>query len=548
MKLLRYLMVAGVAATFASCGDLEVVNLNDPDRERAISTPNDVEALISGSFSSWWSSGHYNTVGITMSVMADAHTSSWGNFAMREMGSEPRVAYNNDPAANYAYVTRNTWRDSYRALSGIRDGLVSIEGGIELGENGADTHRAKAFAALVQGLALARLANTFDQAFVIDETTSLDDPNNLPQLQPYQDVHAAALAKFDQAIAMAGQGSFTIPSSWVGDGGAWSNTRFAQLAHGFKARAMISVARSPEERAAVDWNAVLNEVNQAHTEDFNTVYDDVNWAWDRLKVHGGGANDIWARMDLRMLGPADQSGGYQAWEGEPNPELRAPFLIDTDDARITEPGNPTSDGKLVRYIAAHFFRPERGIYHFSNYNDRRWRAVALNSYVGTNGVFPVAELDFIKAEALYRLGDLQGAADLVNKYRVTNGELPPVTTAGTSGARCTPRTKTGECGDLFEALKYDKRIEVYHYDYGVEFFDDRGWGDLVKNTAIHFPVPGSELDILLMEIYTFGGGGPGSAPRIWTDVMDPETIRWRADALKEYDEAIRAEFNPGLVN
>ena len=53
---------------------------------------------------------------------------------------------------------------------------------------------------------------------------------------------AAGIAKLDAAISMAGQGSFTIPSSWVGDDGTWTNTRLAQIAHGFKARAMVSVA------------------------------------------------------------------------------------------------------------------------------------------------------------------------------------------------------------------------------------------------------------------------------------------------------------------
>ena len=126
MKIFRLVAVATIAIAASACGDLDVVNLNDPDRERAISTPTDVEALISGSFSSWWSSGHYSTIGIAMSTMADSHSSSWGNFAMREMSSEPRVAWNNDPSASNSSQTRNTWRDAYAALSGVRDGLLGF--------------------------------------------------------------------------------------------------------------------------------------------------------------------------------------------------------------------------------------------------------------------------------------------------------------------------------------------------------------------------------------------------------------------------------------
>jgi hypothetical protein len=199
-------------------------------------------------------------------------------------------------------------------------------------------------------------------------------------------------------------------------------------------------------------------------------------------------------------------------------------------------------------VSSHYFRPERGTYHFSNYSDNRWYPVRLSNYVGTNGVFPVKELDLIKAEALYRTGDLAGAAAIVNIYREGTGGLPAVTTAGTSGARCTPRTISGACGDLWEALKYEKRMEVWHYGFGIAFFDDRGWGDLLSNTPVHFPVPGAELDLLLMDIYTFGGGGEGSAPRLWTDVMDAGTIRWRAEALEAYGDAMRTEMNPGVIN
>jgi hypothetical protein len=547
MKLFRFLAVAGIAVSAASCGDLEVVNLNDPDRERAISTPTDVEALIAGSFSSWWTAGHYSALGIPMSTMADAHSSSWGNFAMRELSSEPRIAYNNDPAASYAYVTRNTWRDSYRALSGVRDGLLAIEGGVDLGAGGANNHRAQTFGALVQALSLARLAKSFDQGFIIDENTSLDDPNALPQLQPASELYTAAIAKFDQAISMAGT-SFTIPSTWVGDGGDWSNTRLAQIAHGYKAKLMVEMPRSEAERAAVNWNNVLTEANAAHTVDFNVVHDDVNWAWDRLKVHGG-ANDGWARLDYQFVGPADQSGKWEEWRATAV-ENRQPFYIDTDDRRVTGgPGNDgaQTDGLYVRFLAGNPFRPERGTYHFSNYSDNRWYQVYVDNYVGTNGVFPVAELDFIKAEAMYRTGNQQGALDIINQYRTTNGQLPPATLAGDQSARCVPQSPTGQCGDLWEVLKYEKRMETWHYEYGTEFFDDRGWGDLVSNTPIHFPVPGSELDVLLLEIYTFGGGGEGSAPKVFTNLMDESTIGWKKGALDAYDDARMGELSPGVI-
>jgi len=50
------------------------------------------------------------------------------------------------------------------------------------------------------------------------------------------------------------------------------------------------------------------------------------------------------------------------------------------------------------------------------------------------------------------------------------------------------------------------------YNYmGSWFFDSRGWGDLVKDTPLHYPVPVPELDARLKGYYNLGGGGPSSA-------------------------------------
>ena len=56
MRIFRTLAVTGlVAVAGAACADLEVTNLNAPDRARALATANDVENLIAGSFQTFWS-------------------------------------------------------------------------------------------------------------------------------------------------------------------------------------------------------------------------------------------------------------------------------------------------------------------------------------------------------------------------------------------------------------------------------------------------------------------------------------------------------------
>jgi hypothetical protein len=236
-----------------------------------------------------------------------------------------------------------------------------------------------------------------------------------------------------------------------------------------------------------------------------------------------------------MLGPAGSTAEsnlrWRDWETA-QPTERLPFEIDTDDARLpTYPPTALDPGEELSCVGQPFsstcglyfeyrdpyrpFRPERGTYHFSGYADYRYHDY-LNTGIGPLVHINLAEMDLLKAEALIRLGRDAEALPLINRWREGKGGLPPVTASGAPDVdgRCTPRALAGECGDLFDALKHEKRMEVYLTGMGVAYYDDRGWGDLVTGTAVHFPIPGEELIKLLEEIYTFGGGGPGSAPDI----------------------------------
>jgi hypothetical protein len=45
------------------------------------------------------------------------------------------------------------------------------------------------------------------------------------------------------------------------------------------------------------------------------------------------------------------------------------------------------------------------------------------------------------------------------------------------------------------------------------FMDSRGWGDLIQDTPLEFPVPYQEMQTRQKPSYTLGGGGPSSARR-----------------------------------
>ena len=504
-------MWVAVAALTGACVDLDVTNFNDPDRERALSSASDVEALISGGFQAWWATAHYSYPAAAMSTAADAHSSSWGNWGMRDSGWEPRKSYNNDPAYSYNNLAETPWAESYQALAAVRDGLLTIEDGIRIqeGDGPDNTERLQIFAKFIQAMSLANLAVVFDQAFIVDE--NVEDIASL-EMQPYTAVWAAAEQKFNEVIQMAAGGAFVIPSNWVAFNGDWSGAYMAEVARAYKTRYTTQVPRTAEERGALNWSAILADASAGLSKDFAGYYEEGgNWAWHRSKLHTATYTG-WARIDYRTIGPSDASGKWEEWINAP-PDGKRPFNIDTDDSRITAPGDPQASGRYIRYMGNSPFPADRGIYHYSNYIDWRWYYIRQQNFVAEWPDMTQWELDFIAAEANYRLGNRDATMAHVNASRA-RGDLPAFTDANgvaPGGDRCVPQNPDGSCGDLWEALKYEKRIELFHYGFATEYFDDRGWGDLVQWTWQQVPVPGSELELLLMEVYTFGGPGGNSS-------------------------------------
>ncbi len=388
----------------------------------------------------------------------------------------------------------------------------------------------------MQGLAHGQLALTYDKAFQVDEDIADVSEIQFEDAKPYADLAAAAVGYLEEAIQLAESNSFTIPASWVGNSPTLTNsTELAQLAHSYAARILAGWPRTEAERATVNWAAVRDHTLSGIVADFNIIGDGyVKWYSDYKWCTG---QTGWARTDIRMVGPAASepvtNGLWQDWLAE-IPTARQPFQVDTDDARfptypaafpadctncwncVTETNRTATCGLYFEYRQPNLpFRPERGSYHFSGYGDYRHYDYVYDE-VGPIMMFNVAENELLKAEAYMNLGSTPQAIDIINDTREGNGQLPAVTAAGAPeiGGRCTPRTETGACGNLMDALKYEKRLEVYTTGMGQAFWDDRGWGDLVSNTPVHFPIPAQELLTLLQEIYTFGGGGPGSAPDV----------------------------------
>jgi len=138
--------------------------------------------------------------------------------------------------------------------------------------------------------------------------------------------------------------------------------------------------------------------------------------------------------------------------------------------------------------------------------------------VGNVVQFALAENNMLAAEGDIYAGNFAAARALIDASRALHG-LPTIGAAatlavpiagaawpnntgagGAGGAACIPQVPTPvtfttmSCGNILEAMKWEKRMETAYTAYATWYQDSRGWGDLVTGTALEWPVPVEEMD------------------------------------------------------
>jgi hypothetical protein len=282
------------------------------------------------------------------------------------------------------------------------------------------------------------------------------------------------------------------------------------------ARLLVYGPRTPAERQAVDWQKVLDVTAKGLSYDFGPILaNGVITSTFHSRIQR--TTSTQQRADYRLVGPADVSGAYQTWLATPNTQ-RVRFNITTPDRRIT--GNtPTSSGAYFRYRSDNTgFDQAIGAGYFSAY---QWYRKAGSATTGQLTLISADENRLLRAEAFLRTGNTTEAANLINVSRTRQQRigstnhlgLPAVTANGVEPSpTCVPRTRTGECGSLWDALIYERSIEAAGVDAMRAWFDNRGSGLLQPGTTYHMPIPGRYLVSLGIPIYSYGGvGGEGAA-------------------------------------
>ncbi|MGH7654349.1 MAG: hypothetical protein ACREN6_06765 [Gemmatimonadaceae bacterium] len=536
---IRAASAAVCAALLAACTTgnvLNVVDRNNPDVARAYGTPAGVESLIGGLYlqmNNAWNTTNDEPASQMMSLEGFATVA---NFCMNVRAAVPPNAILNG-RGNQCDTGNFTDFSRFQKLARNSANLVLALDAITKanGTTGSPAEDAtdRSFAQFVDGISLGNVALMYDSAAIV---TNVIPADSIPPLSGYNDVMVAALAEIDSAIATAtGPAGFLpsgLPASWI-NGNPMTLAQYLAFMHSWKARLRAGVARTPAERAAVNWADVIADATAGISGDIRvTVGGGWSCSYDCSQMY---ASNGWHEMSLMILGMGDTSGVYAGFIATPfGTRDGSQLVIHSPDTRLPQ-GATRADQQLDTPIGGTSFTPGRYFanrptsgdfpgpgFGTSQYDHKRWLAVFKAKVVGPVVQFSKAENDMLAAEGDIRTGAYAAAAVLINTSRALHG-LPPVgVTDNTSpiagGAGCVPQVpqppafNTTACGTMMEALKWEKRMETAYVNYASWYHDGRGWGDLVYGMPTMWPVPNEEMDSRQEPFYNMGGiGNPGSA-------------------------------------
>lgn len=542
-SVVRSAVALALAATLGAC-DLEVTNPNSPSREEAWDNPAAVESAISGAFEAWFAASYQTGeggVGRLLSTASFQHSTPFCHPSY--YSTLPRQPLP-DPANPYYEYSTDAWYALNETLAQVAFAMRSLADDPTMFTDEGERTRLRAFGRFVQGLGHGSLALLYARAVVVDENTLPEPENSLAEsedrLLEYREVMQRALGYLYEAAELsAGADWPAIPAEWMSV--EVSPDQLARLAHSYAARFRAAVARRPHQRAGIDWQAVIADVDAGITGswvmDMSCCGD---WYNPALAYNSA---PTWALETYFIIGMADQSGSYRRWllrdlhDRIPNADVNGdgtpdPTLIETPDTRFPQgstlaeqEANPGSlyaipdglEGELggeprAWNIQSSWIHPERGTWRWSYY----WNVETEPYGRGVDGHWPeisLAEMRLLKAEALLNRGRAGEAAALINVSRTAAGLSP--TDAGGTNVECVPRLPDGSCGDLMEMLKWEKRLETRMKGlFGAPwYFDGRRWGDLYAGTFLHFSVPCEELKKLDEPCVTVGGpAGQDASP------------------------------------
>lgn len=524
------LLVAGCGQNFA------VEDLTDPDIARVFATGASIEATIGAGFQSVHNAMSNTDDQPGVEAFGLESYSSLNNFNLGTRSAIPRLPINNVIGAPSIFQEYTKLSKEARLIVNAMDALdVLVKGGHTIGTPAKDL-RARSFGFFIAGMAEGWLALMYDSASIV---TPGMDPQTIPPLSGAQDVAKAAIVLLDSALAIANNpaaaSGFPLEPAWIAAApGFGTLDTYKRMIRSYRARIRAGVARTAAQGAATDWAKVIDDAENGIQSNLMMNIGG-STGWNTGMETQRYQDPTWSQMSMMYMGMADVSGNYATFVGQDYQHKNGFFLVITPDKRwpqgTTRPAQnaasiqATNDKSLPyienRPLANDVTGDPWGV-SFYTYN--RWRYIRQNSNTGLFPAFMKAENDLLAAEGYIRTGNIAAAAAKIDLTRVANGGLPAVTGAVTTatqpvpgGSQCVPQVPqpngTVACGNLMEAMKYEKRMETAYSGFGRFWIDSRGWGDLIENTPLEFPVPYQEMQTRLENFYLLGAGFGSAAAK-----------------------------------
>jgi hypothetical protein len=573
-------MVAATVAAAACKDALSVTNPNNPNIAQVLATGTDIEAVFAQGYLQVGFTGsgiHTNNLAPQLNAMSLENYGNVANFDMVYRAAIPRLFIDNSVNNTGDAVHYADFQNMQKLARTISIAIAALDkftgSGKSLGSPSQDA-RARAWGFFELGLSLGNTALVYDSASIVYPTTPTTGP---PQpLSGYAAAMTAALGDLDSALTIARSSAVTsnlaaFTSPWI-NGLNVDQPGFIAMVRSYQARFRAGVARTPAERAAVNWDQVIADATNGITADI-VVKLSIQAGWQQREVTNAYRYQGWGDASMMYLGMADTSGAYDAWLAT-SMVNRQSFLIRSGDNRWPFGEDRTSQTTLsggsngVPGTTGLYFRnrppgedPPGDPWGTSFYDHFRFRYLTVNNSDNAGPWIEMSqsEMNLLAAEGYIRKGNFAAAAPLIDASR-TKHNLPPLTgnvadgTSPVPGAtytavldtvivndtvpgkkdtiitinhynmtavvpgkqNCVPRVPAGPsgptaCGNMMEALKYEYRLETYFTGYGQWFQAERGWGDLVEGTPLQFPVPYEEMQVRLESFYNLGGVGNSSA-------------------------------------
>ena len=537
MKAIHILASASLLVLTASGCDqrLEVKNLTDPDIGRVFATGASIESTIGAGYQTIHNAMANTNNQPGVEVFGLESYSSLNNFNLGTRAAIPRLPINNVIGAPSIFSEFTALSKEARLVVNAMDALEAlVKSGKTIGTTGKDL-RARSFGFFVAGVSLGWMAMMYDSAAIV--TTGMPS-DSVPPLSGAADVMKAAIVLLDSALVIANNPAaapgFPLEAIWMGNATGLSLDQYKRIIRSYRARFRAGVTRTPAQAAAVDWAKVIDDAENGIQTDF-MVNTGSSTGWNVGMQVQRYQDPTWSEMSMMYMGMADVSGAYATFIAADYSHKNGWFLVVTPDLRWPQGTTRAAQNAASiqpTSVAGKPYISNRSIsndvsgdgWGISFYDYFRYRYIKVNSNSGPYPEFLKAENDLLAAEGYIRTGNINAAAAKIDLTRVGNGGLPKlsgvVTTATQAvpgGASCVPQVPTGTgtvaCGNLLEAMKYEKRIETMYSGFGRFWIDSRGWGDLVEGTALEFPVPYQEMQARQHPYYLLGSGFGSAAAK-----------------------------------